>query len=281
MVETREIVRIYGEQEKIYALNGVNLKVASGELVAIMGPSGCGKSTLLHILGALDRPTSGQVFINGTSLAEIKDADSFRAKTVGFIFQLHNLLPTMTALENVEIPMMGQVSPSERRKRAHELMELVGMKDRMRHLPSQLSGGQRQRVAIARALANNPPLILADEPTGSLDSVNGQEVMQLLRELNEKQGTTFVVVTHDLGVARQTRRILFMHDGRIVREDHIGTPLEEDLKLWRRSQLGQDLLQADEETLKSLDLTPEEANVLRKFIQNAQEVVEEHEEIVE
>jgi ABC-type lipoprotein export system ATPase subunit len=266
MIETHNVTRSYGNVEKIYALDGVSLHVAPGELVAIMGPSGSGKSTLLNILGALDQPTSGEVFVNGQNLTKIKNSDDFRAKTVGFIFQLHNLLPTMTAKENIEIPMVGQLSPRARNERSRELLKMVGLEDRMDHLPGQLSGGQRQRVAIARCLANNPPLILADEPTGALDSVNGQEVMQLLRDLNQSRGTTFVVVTHDLSVARQTRRIIFMQDGKIVREDRIGTPLEEDLKLWRRTRLGQHVLQNDPETLQALDLTEQEASLLREVI---------------
>lgn len=271
IIETHDLTRLYGAQEQVRALDGVSLHVRPGELVAIMGPSGSGKSTLLHILGALDQPTSGEVFVNGENLTKIKNTDSFRAKMVGFIFQLHNLLPTMTARENVEIPMIGQLSPPERHKRSAELLTLVGLSDRMDFLPGQLSGGQRQRVAIARALANKPPLVLADEPTGALDTVNGHELMQLLRDLNETQGTTFVVVTHDLSVARETRRILFMLDGKITHEDLIGTPMEEDLKVWRRTQLAQNLLKGDPETLKALDLTPTEAAVLREVIENGRQ----------
>jgi ABC-type lipoprotein export system ATPase subunit len=209
----------------------VDLQVAPGELVAVMGPSGAGKSTLLNLIGALDRPSRGTVLVNGQDLAKIRNKDRFRARTVGFMFQLHNLLPTLSAKENVEVPMMGHISGRSRRKRAEELMELVGLADRMNHLPNQLSGGQRQRVAVARSLANNPPLVLADEPTGSLDTVSGQELLNLLRELNRSQGTTFLLVTHDPAVARQTRRVVVMADGKIVREDLIGSPIEEDLKI--------------------------------------------------
>jgi ABC-type lipoprotein export system ATPase subunit len=254
IIETRDIYRIYGDGEAIHALDGVNLCVARGEFLAVMGPSGSGKSTLLNVIGALDRPTAGEVLVDGQDLAKIRNLDRFRARTVGFIFQLHNLLPTLTALENVEVPMMGHFSPHARRKRAKELLELVGSPDRMRHLPNQLSGGQRQRVAVARALANHPPLVLADEPTGSLDTVSGQDLLELLRNLNQSQGTTFVLVTHDPAVARQTRRVIVMADGRIVREDLIGSPLEEDIKMWRHSGLGRRIFQGEDGILAELGI---------------------------
>lgn len=255
MIETHDLTRIYGDGEEIHALDGVNLKIAPGEFVAVMGPSGSGKSTLLNVLGALDRPTRGEVFINGQNLANIKDVDTFRAMTVGFMFQLHNLLPTLTARENVEIPMVYHLSAAERHQRAKELLELVGLADRMNHLPSQLSGGQRQRVAVARALANKPPLIFADEPTGSLDRTAGQDLLNLLKDLNQSKGVTFVIVTHDLAVARQTRRVLVMADGKFIREDLIGSPLEEDLKTWKYSGLGQRILQEDTEDLEELGVS--------------------------
>jgi ABC-type lipoprotein export system ATPase subunit len=245
LVETRNLTRIYGDGEEIRALDGVSMKITHGELVTVMGPSGSGKSTLLNLIGALDKPTSGSVLIDGHDLANIRNKDAFRARTVGFVFQLHNLIPTLTARENVEVPMMGHLGISERRTRSEELMELVGLGDRMRHLPNQLSGGQRQRVAVARALANNPPLVLADEPTGSLDSEAGRALMALLRDLNRSQGTTFVVVTHDISVARQTNRVLVMADGKIIREDLIGSPIEEDLKMWRHSGLGRRIVEGD------------------------------------
>ena len=242
------------------------MHVAPGEFIAVMGPSGSGKSTLLNVLGTLDRPTGGEIFVNGQNLAEIKDVDSFRAKTVGFMFQLHNLLPTMTARENVEVPMVGYQSTHDRRLRAEELLTLVGMADRMNHLPGQLSGGQRQRVAAARALANNPRIILADEPTGSLDTVAGQELMNLLKDLNRSQGVTFVIVTHDLSVARQTSRVLVMADGKIVREDILGSPLEEDLKIWRHSGLGQRILAEDTGDLSSMGITDHMVDDVRKVL---------------
>ncbi len=266
IVETKDLTRVYGDGEEIRALDGVTLQIEAGELVTVMGPSGSGKSTLLNMIGALDRPTSGQVFVNGLDLAKIRDKDRFRAKTVGFMFQLHNLLPTLNARENVEVPMMGHTGARARRKRAEELLELVGLPDRMDHLPSQLSGGQRQRVAVARSLANNPPLVLADEPTGSLDTNAGQELLKLLHELNESQGTTFLVVTHDPAVARQTRRVLVMADGRIVREDIIGSPQEEDLKMWRHSGLGKRILSGDHSTMAHLGLTDTQREALQELL---------------
>lgn len=271
IIETQALTRIYGDGEEIRALDGVDIKIAAGELVTVMGPSGSGKSTLLNIIGALDLPTSGKIFVNGQDVAGLKDKDRFRAKTIGFIFQLHNLLPTMSAKENIEIPMIGYAGSKARRKRAEELLELVGMVDRMDHLPNQLSGGQRQRVAAARALANNPPIVLADEPTGSLDSVSSQDLMNLLKELNKSQGTTFLVVTHDLNVARQTRRVLVMADGKIVREDRIGSPLEEDKKTWQHSGLGKRIINQDINALSELGITPEQLSSLRKFLQTSSE----------
>jgi ABC-type lipoprotein export system ATPase subunit len=272
LVETRDLTRIYGDGEEIRALDGVNLKVAQGELVTVMGPSGSGKSTLLNMIGALDVPTSGQVMINGEDLVQIRNKDKFRAKTVGFMFQLHNLLPTLTAKENVEVPMMGHSGIRERRNRSKELLDLVGLADRMNHLPNQLSGGQRQRVAVARALANKPLLVLADEPTGSLDTSASQALMGLLRDLNQSQGTTFIVVTHDQAVARQTNRVLVMQDGRIAREDLIGSPLEEDLKMWRYSGLGRRIVNDDEEAQERLDLSETQMQTLQTMLNKAEDV---------
>jgi len=269
LIETRDLTKIYGDGEEIRALDGVNLKVAPGELIAVMGPSGSGKSTLLNMIGALDKPTSGQVFIEGVNLATIRNKDAFRATTVGFVFQLHNLIPTLTAQENVGIPMMGHLGARERKKRSLELLTLVGLEDRLRHLPNQLSGGQRQRVAVARALANKPPLVLADELTGNLDSVAGQEIMSLLRKLNQSQGTTFIVVTHDLSVARQTNQVVIMADGRIVREDIIGSPVEEDLKMWRHSGLGRRILSSDEETMASLGIDESQIKLVQSILEQA------------
>jgi len=269
LIEAEQVVRVYGDGAEVRALDGVDLRVARGELVAVMGPSGSGKSTLLNVIGALDRPTSGRVLIDGTDLAQIEDEDVFRSKTVGFVFQLHNLLPTLTARENVEIPMQGRIPGEARQARADELLALVGLADRAGHVPSELSGGQRQRVAVARALANDPPLILADEPTGNLDTTAGRDLMSLLRQLNQTKGTTFVVVTHDHAVARQTNRVVVMQDGKIVREDVIGSPLEEDLKLWRHSGLGRRLLTGDEEAIRRVGLNEEELTLLRGILARA------------
>jgi len=244
IVETQALTKIYGDGAEVRALDGVSMTMRRGEMVAVMGPSGSGKSTLLNMLGALDQPTSGSVLVNGQDLATIRDLDRFRAQTVGFVFQLYNLLPTLTARENVEIPMQGQpVSRSERRERAEELLQVVGLGDRMHHQPAQLSGGERQRVAIARALANNPSILLADEPTGNLDSQSGMEVMQLLQKINDQQGMTMLLVTHDPRAARSAQRILSMQDGCIVDDHTVGEPLSEDLRAMARSLLGQ-LLQA-------------------------------------
>ena len=270
MVETRDLTRIYGDGEQIFALNGVNLMVAPGELVTVMGPSGSGKSTLLNMIGALDRPTRGQVFVDGKDLAAIKNYDDFRGRTIGFVFQLHNLLPTLTARENIEVPMQGYAGRAERKRRSEELMVLVGLQDRMHHLPSQLSGGQRQRVAVARALANNPPLVLADEPTGSLDTSAGGQLMDLLHQINRSQGTTFLVVTHDISVARQTHRVVVMCDGKILREDLIGSALEEDLKMWRFSHLGQKIVSGSVEDLDLLPVDKGQLETLRQFLKKAE-----------
>ncbi|MBN1874292.1 MAG: ABC transporter ATP-binding protein [Anaerolineae bacterium] len=246
LIETRDLTKIYGDGDQVRAPDGVNIQVIRGEFLAVMGPSGSRKSTLLNMLGALDRPTRGQVFINGQDLRRVRNLDRFRAKTVGFVFQMHNLIPTLNAQENVETPLMGQVAGAgKRHKRARELLELVGLADRMGHLPSQLSGGQRQRVAIARALANQPALILADEPTGNLDSQSGTDVIALLRQLNIELATTIIVVTHDPSVARQTNRVLVMRDGKVSDDHRVGHPFEEDLKEFRHSGLGRAFLARD------------------------------------
>ncbi len=266
LIETVDLTRVYGDGEEIKALDHVNMQIAPGELVAVMGPSGSGKSTLLNVIGALDMPTSGKVLINGQDLSNIRDKDHFRARTVGFMFQLHNLLPTLTARENVEIPMMGQAGSAARHKRSGELLALVGLPDRMNHLPGQLSGGQRQRVAVARSLANDPRLVLADEPTGSLDTVAGLDLMRLINELNHSQGTTFIVVTHDPAVAKQTRRVLVMADGKIIREDIIGSPIEEDLKMWRHSELGKRILAEDDETMARFNINENQKEAVAELL---------------
>lgn len=203
----------------VAALREVSLKIEEREFLSIMGPSGCGKSTLLHLLGGLDRPTDGRVLYRGKTLGDGIELDRFRAESIGFVFQSFYLLPNLTSLENVQIPMFeGKLGLADRVARARELLELVGLAERIGHLPHQLSIGQRQRVAIARALANNPSLILADEPTGSLDSQSGCDVLDLLTQLNEAQGTTLVVVTHDPIIAQRGRRLIRLLDGRVIED---------------------------------------------------------------
>ena len=243
LVETQDLTKIYGDGVGVRALDGVSLTICAGEFVAVMGPSGSGKSTLLNLLGALDRPTSGMCMVAGQNLAKVKDLDRFRSKTVGFVFQLHNLIPTLTSLENVEIPMQEEArSDAARRARAEELLTLVGLGDRLHFVPGQLSGGQRQRVAIARSLANHPAIILADEPTGNLDSKSTDEIMDLLRQLNRDHGTTFIVVTHNPAVARAADRIVTVRDGRIRRDEKIGSVFMQDLREFKESALGHAIL---------------------------------------
>ncbi len=207
-------------QVEVPALRGVDLTIDPGAFLAIMGPSGSGKSTLLHIAGLLDRPTSGRVLWAGDEVSSLRSARlaELRGRHIGFVFQTFNLMPTLSALENVELPLVFQGErPRKRRQRAAQLLALVGLADRQRHRPGQLSGGERQRVAIARALASDPQLILADEPTGNLDSASGREILEVLRDLNER-GKTLVLVTHDVEAAKVARNILRMRDGRIEGE---------------------------------------------------------------
>jgi len=205
-------------EEEFYALKDVSLKINKGEFVAIVGPSGSGKSTLMHIIGLLDKPTSGEVYLEGKrvhNLSEVYQAE-LRNKHIGFIFQIFSLLPRTSALENVEMPLIySGVSKSQREERAIEVLKIVGLGEKLQNKPSQLSGGQQQRVAIARALVNNPSLILADEPTGNLDSKSGEEILLLLSKLND-EGNTIVVVTHDSDIAGRAKRIITIKDGKIV-----------------------------------------------------------------
>ena len=207
--------------ETLYALDNVSFAVERGEFVCIIGPSGSGKSTLMNMLGLLDTPTSGSYRLDGEEVSRLRDnrLAEIRNRKIGFIFQNFNLLPKLTALENVELPLVYRGVPGrERKKIALEALEKVGLGDRRHHLPSQLSGGQQQRVAIARALAGNPPILLADEPTGALDTRTGREVMALIKELNG-MGHTIILITHDMSIAAEARRIIRIQDGRIVGEE--------------------------------------------------------------
>lgn len=267
IVETRELTKIYGDGAQVRALDGVNLVVEHGEFVAIVGPSGSGKSTLLNLIGALDRQTSGVIIIDGQSLSKVHDLDRFRSRTVGFVFQTHNLIPTLTARENVEIPLYeSSLSDGKRRTRAEELLGIVGLGHRLHFLPNQLSGGERQRVAIARALANRPAVVLADEPTGNLDSKNTAEIMSLFSELNATQGTTLIVVTHNHEVARATRRIIALRDGKIRRDIAITSAYDSDLYDLKSSALGQAIKERIvREAQDHEGVTPTEAEVDEKF----------------
>ena len=211
---------------EVHALRGVDLTVKRGEMVAIMGPSGCGKTTLLNCLSGLDDIDSGQVLIDGVVLHSLHDDErsDYRARRMGFIFQLYNLLPVLSAVENLELPLLvSGVGAKEARRRSLELIDLVGLKDRAKHLPSELSGGQRQRVTIARALVNQPAIVWADEPTGDLDSDTAQEIIDLMCHLNRTNTQTFVIVTHSRDVGEQADRIVYMRDGMIV-DDGISGP---------------------------------------------------------
>lgn len=229
MIETREITKIYkiGDQE-VHALDGISLKIEEGEMVSIMGPSGSGKSTLMAILGCLDIPTSGQYLIDGQDAARMKENQlaHLRAHKIGFVFQQFNLLPRTSALENVMLPLTYDgTKPKERIARARQALETVGLADRMKHHPNQLSGGQQQRVAIARALVNDPAILLADEPTGNLDSKTGAEIMALFQKLHHENHQTVVYVTHDPYIARHTERVIHLMDGKILRDERVKNPL--------------------------------------------------------
>ncbi len=220
MIKLTGINKIYRTNEiETLALEKVNLDVAKGEFVSIMGPSGCGKSTLLNIMGLLDAPSSGKIEINGTSVESMKDKElaAFRNKTLGFVFQSFHLINSLNVIDNVELPLLyRKMAAKERTRLAKEVLERVGLSHRMRHMPTQLSGGQCQRVAIARAIVGNPEIILADEPTGNLDSKMGAEVMELLHKLNKEDGRTIVMVTHNEEQAKQTSRTIRFFDGRQV-----------------------------------------------------------------
>ena len=214
-------VSFAAEEGKMEAVRDVSFSLKSGEVLAIVGESGSGKSTLMNIIGALDRPTEGEYRLQGKNIGEAKDRElsSIRNQEIGFVFQTYNLIPRTTALENVELPMLyGKMKKTERRERARELLELVGMKERMLHKPEELSGGQKQRTAIARAMANDPSIILADEPTGALDSETSRRIMDIFHRLHREQGKTIVLITHSTELAQETDRVVKISDGRILAE---------------------------------------------------------------
>lgn len=227
VIDIRDIAKIYvmGEVE-VNALRGASLKIHEGEFLSIMGPSGSGKSTLMNIIGCLDQPTSGEYFLDGEDVSKLSETQlaRIRNKKIGFVFQSFNLLKRTTALRQVELPLV-YAGASGRAKKAKAALEAVGLGQRLDHLPSELSGGQQQRVAIARALVNEPSLILADEPTGNLDSRSGMEVMQIFQKLNREQGITTIFVTHDPWIARHTRRVIMLRDGQVVADREVANPL--------------------------------------------------------
>jgi ABC-type lipoprotein export system ATPase subunit len=225
IVEARGVHKVYETGKvSVSALNGVSLSIDRGEMVAIMGPSGCGKTTLLNCLSGLDAIDGGDALIEGVSLRTMSDRErtDYRAEHMGFVFQFYNLMPVLTAVENVELPLLVARRPQkEARARARDALALVGLADRADHVPDELSGGERQRVTIARALVNDPAIVWADEPTGDLDSEKAQEIVELMRQLNLERGLTFLIVTHDVAVGRQTDRIVRMLDGEVVEEQRL------------------------------------------------------------
>jgi putative ABC transport system ATP-binding protein len=223
IVEARAVDKVYDTGKvEVHALRGVSFLVPRGEMVAIMGPSGSGKTTLLNCLSGLDRVDSGEIMIEGVELGSMSDEErtDYRARRMGFVFQFYNLIPVLSAVENVELPLLvSRVPGRQARRKALDALELVGLADRASHVPDELSGGQRQRCTIARALVNEPAIVWADEPTGDLDSENAQEIVALMRRLNQERGLTFLIVTHDISVGRATDRIVRMVDGEIVGEE--------------------------------------------------------------
>ena len=220
IIEVTELFKVYqmGKTE-VRALNGVSLQVHAGEFCCLMGTSGSGKSTLLHLIGGLDRPSAGEIAVAGQPLSTLDENDlaTYRRDRIGFVFQSFNLVSTMTALQNVSFPMLfSRVPPAERKRRAHQLLQAVGLSERLGHKPTELSGGEQQRVALARALVNNPPILLADEPTGNLDSGTGSEIMDIMVRANRDAGITVVMVTHDERHAKQSGRIVRVFDGQLV-----------------------------------------------------------------
>ncbi len=220
LISLFDVVKEY-DKGTVKALNGINLDIFEGEFVSIIGPSGSGKSTLLNMLGALDKPTRGKIYIDGIDLVKEKDLSEFRQEKIGFVFQLHNLIPNLSVFDNVQIPLLPTgMSNKEMKERASEIIRAVGLEDKKKQRPNKLSGGQRQRVAIARALVNNPSIILADEPTGSLDSKTGEMILNLLMEMHERYNVTLIIVTHDNDVANLAERTIKIKDGQIIEDKY-------------------------------------------------------------
>ena len=220
LISLFDVVKEY-DKGTVKALNGINLDIFEGEFVSIIGPSGSGKSTLLNMLGALDKPTRGKIYIDGIDLVKEKDLSQFRQEKIGFVFQLHNLIPNLSVFDNVQIPLLPTgMSNKEMKEKASEIIRAVGLEDKKKQRPNKLSGGQRQRVAIARALVNNPSIILADEPTGSLDSKTGEMILGLLMEMHERYNVTLIIVTHDNDVAALAERTIQIKDGQIIEDKY-------------------------------------------------------------
>jgi putative ABC transport system ATP-binding protein len=228
VISVEDVTKVYKMgQVQVHALRGVSLEIKQGEILSIMGPSGSGKSTLMNVMGCLDTPTSGTYTLDGRRVNDLSDNELAEARNrkIGFVFQTFNLLARTTALQNVELPLIySGIGMVARRKTTRAALEAVGLSDRVHHKPNELSGGQQQRVAIARALVNDPAIILADEPTGNLDSTSGEEIVAIFQRLNQERGITVVFVTHDRNIAEHTRRIVHLHDGRIVREELVAQP---------------------------------------------------------
>ena len=253
LITLEDVTKIYrmGEVE-VGALQGVSLEIEEGEMVAVIGPSGSGKSTLMNLVGCLDAPTSGRYELEGQDISRMSDSrlSEIRGRQIGFVFQTYNLLPRLSARANVELPLMYN-SGTDRRRRAMEALEMVGLGDRANHKPTELSGGQQQRVGIARALVKEPSIMLADEPTGNLDSTSSEEIMTLLKDLNREQGLTLMIVTHEFDIAAETNRIISMLDGRVVGDSHRDTwgPGLEPWPGGARSAAGQAALQSTEPSI--------------------------------
>ncbi|MCP4166747.1 MAG: ABC transporter ATP-binding protein [Chloroflexi bacterium] len=273
LIEIEDVTKVYemGEME-VRALRGVSLHISPGELMSIMGPSGSGKSTLMNILGALDIPTAGLYILDGEDVGRMSDDQlaDIRNRKIGFVFQSFNLLPRTSALANVELPLVyGGVS--NRRELAKQALELVGLGDRLHHNPNELSGGQQQRVAIARALVNNPSIILADEPTGNLDSKSGAEIMRIFQALNDEQGMTIIFVTHEPDIAEHTRRIVRLQDGRIISDSRVKNPRSAGKQAYTRRT--RDLLTGENQHVSD---DPGEAEMVNAELESSHEADSGH-----